>query len=111
MPLAAELYAVIDVLVAVGFDLEHKMSRAAGGAHSDVRSTREREGLDLALCMLGEMAARHGADTDGLQSPEGSIHHGNGAEGDARGAAGSNGLDATPIGLLLRRTGDNYLGK
>jgi hypothetical protein len=57
-PLAAELYAVIDVLVAVGFDLEQRDAQNTDAARGDARLTREREGLGTALCMLADLAAR-----------------------------------------------------
>lgn len=60
-PSASELYAVIDVLVAVGLDLERRDDRGAGAQRTGEPLTREREGLGVALCMLGQLIARQSA--------------------------------------------------
>lgn len=95
-PSASELYAVIDVLVAVGLDLERRDDRSAGAARTGEPLTREREGLGIALCMLGQLVARQSAPSIRNESAAG-LPNGVGTQGDA--------LEAAPA---VRRTGNDY---
>ena len=98
-PSASELYAVIDVLVAVGLDLERRDDRSAGAARTGEPLTREREGLGIALCMLGQLIARQSAASTRNTSAAG-LPNGTGAKGDRYEEAGS--------GILLHRISEEH---
>ncbi len=61
-PLTVGLYEILDVLVAIGFDLARSSEKETITRPLNDLMTRDRQGLELASRMLRELAARHEQD-------------------------------------------------
>ena len=64
-PFTAELYVILDVLVAIGFDLARSSEQETITRPLNDVITRDRHGLELASRMIKELAARHEQDLGG----------------------------------------------